>query len=175
MARTLVIGYGNPGRLDDGLGPALVNALETLVTAQVSVQSDYQLSAEHAADLPGNDAVIFADAAVSGRSPFFLQRLLPCESASFTTHAMRAEAVLALAETSLGWRGEAYLFGIRGYAFNAFGEHLSAPARENLLAATQWLARVLRTGRVGDHVTGGPVRDSAQLCTGGGVCEMASM
>ena len=28
--KALVIGYGNPGRLDDGLGPALAEAVEKL-------------------------------------------------------------------------------------------------------------------------------------------------
>jgi DNA-binding response OmpR family regulator len=44
--RVLVIGYGNPGRLDDGLGPALAETLQRLDLPGVTVDADYQLTAE---------------------------------------------------------------------------------------------------------------------------------
>jgi len=172
---TLVVGYGNPGRLDDGLGPALVDALEREGIEGACVQSDYQLSAEHAAEIAAHTDVVFVDAAVAGRAPFFLRRVMPRAATSFTTHAMRPEAVLALAADTLGWGGAGYLLGIRGYAFNEYREELSGPARENLLAATHWLTRALRSGRVGDYVTGGPIRDSVRHCAGGDECTTASM
>lgn len=171
---TLVIGYGNPGRLDDGLGPALAEAIEREAIAGVEVQSDYQLNAEYAAEVAGHAVVVFADASVGGAGPYFLRRLEARAATSFSSHSMRPEAVVALAEETMGWRGEAYLVGIRGYAFNEFGEWLSGPARENLLAATQALARALRSGSVGRYVTGGPVRDSARECAGETTCTTAS-
>ena len=42
--RILVIGYGNPGRRDDGLGPALAARLEALALPGVTVESDFQLA-----------------------------------------------------------------------------------------------------------------------------------
>jgi len=174
---TLVLGYGNPGRLDDGLGPALADAVGALALPGVTVLSDYQLSAEHAAELLAHDRVVFADAAVDGESPFFLRALLPRAAVSFTSHSMRPEAVLSLAIDTLGWRGGAYLLGIRGHEFNEFGERLSAAARENLDAATGCLARALGGGAGGTMegvVTGGPIRDSVRLCAGSGPCETAS-
>lgn len=174
MPKTLIIGYGNPGRLDDGLGPALAEAIEREHPADTEIQSDYQLSAEHAWEIAQHERVVFADAAVGGRSPYFLQRLMPRSAQSFSTHSMRPEAILALAEDSLGWKGQGYLLGIRGYAFNEFGEGLSAPAGENLLEATYWLTKTLRSGRIDEFVTGGPIRDSVSLCAGGDGCAMAS-
>lgn len=171
---TVVIGYGNPGRLDDGLGPALAEAIEREAIAGVEAMADYQLSAEHAAEIAPHGVVVFADAASAGAGPCFLRRLLPRAAHAFSTHAMRPEAVLALAERTMGWRGEAYLLGIRGYAFNAFGEGLSGPARENLLAATHTLACALRSGSVGGSVTGGAVDDSARESAGGAGCMTAS-
>ena len=60
--RILLIGYGNPGRADDGLGPALADRIEALDLPGLTVESDYQLSIEHAALAAGHDIVIFADA-----------------------------------------------------------------------------------------------------------------
>ena len=42
----LFYGYGNPGRGDDGLGPALVAALESLISTGLDCESAYQLSVE---------------------------------------------------------------------------------------------------------------------------------
>ena len=49
--RLLVLGWGNPGRRDDGLGPAIVEELDGMGIAGVTAESDYQLSIEAAADL----------------------------------------------------------------------------------------------------------------------------
>ena len=38
--KTLLIGYGNPGRLDDGLGPALAEAVAKLAIPGVTVEAD---------------------------------------------------------------------------------------------------------------------------------------
>ena len=49
--RVLVIGYGNPGRQDDGLGAAVIERLEALGLEGVTVDADYQLNIEDAADM----------------------------------------------------------------------------------------------------------------------------
>jgi hypothetical protein len=72
--RVLVIGYGNPGRADDGLGPALATALEALRIPGLTVESDYQLSIEHAAMAAEHDIVVFADADPLADGPFSLRR-----------------------------------------------------------------------------------------------------
>ncbi len=46
--RILVLGYGNPGRCDNGLGPALAARLETLHPPGVTAGSDCQLCVKHA-------------------------------------------------------------------------------------------------------------------------------
>ena len=50
-ADILLIGFGNPGRLDDGLGPALADAIEKLALPGVTVESNYQLTVEDAAEI----------------------------------------------------------------------------------------------------------------------------
>ena len=69
----LLLGYGNPGRLDDGLGPALAARVEALALPGVTVQADYQLCLEDAEAAARHDVVIFADAAASGAEPFSFQ------------------------------------------------------------------------------------------------------
>ena len=57
-----IIGYGNPARGDDGLGPACAEAIEALGLPGVAVQTNYQLQVEDATDIVSHDTVIFIDA-----------------------------------------------------------------------------------------------------------------
>jgi hydrogenase maturation protease len=143
--KILVLGFGNPGRLDDGLGPALAARLEALGLPGVTVDSDYQLTVEDAAQVAAHDVVIFVDAHVSCAPPFVFLRLQPRPSASFSSHSVRPDAVLGLAHTLFGGHTEGYVLGIRGHAFNEFGEHLSPEARANLDAACDFLVASLTT------------------------------
>lgn len=142
--RILLIGYGNPGRLDDGLGPALAGAIEKTGLPNVTVDIDYQLTVEHAEQAARHDAVIFADASVTGTAPFSWTRLAPAAEMSFSTHSVSPEAVLGLAHQLFGARTRGYVLGIRGYRFNEFEESLSAEARSNLAAAQAFLERTIR-------------------------------
>jgi len=142
--KVLVIGYGNPGRLDDGLGPAFVDALEALALPNVTFDADYQLTVEDAADLAGHDVVVFVDADASGAEPFYLR---PVETdqmeISFSTHHVTPEAVIALGQEIFNVSPEAYVIGIRGYEFNEFGQRLSDGAQANLSAALTYFQEIL--------------------------------
>ncbi|MFH1732530.1 MAG: hydrogenase maturation protease [Planctomycetota bacterium] len=143
-ADILLIGFGNPGRLDDGLGPALADAIEKLDLPGVSVEADYQLTVEDAADVARHDLVVFADADVAGPEPFWVRRITAGGgSMSFSTHSVEPRAVLALAKDLFGAEPECYIMGIRGYEFNEFGEELSENARANLAAAVSYLERAI--------------------------------
>jgi hydrogenase maturation protease len=151
--RVLVLGYGNPGRLDDGLGPALAAALESDNLPGVTVDSDYQLTVEDADNVARHDVVIFADAAVGGAEPFYFRRVLPQAELAFTSHSLEPAGVLALADRLFNATPQGFALGIRGYRFSEFGEELSPRARANLSAALEFLRRALRTGgfeEVGD-------------------------
>jgi hydrogenase maturation protease len=142
--KVVVIGYGNPGRCDDGLGPALAGALERLRIPGVTVESDYQLTVEDAAAVAAHRFVVFADAAVEGRAPFFFRAVQPAGQTSFSSHSLEPEAVLALARDLFRADTRGYALGIRGYRFNEFGEALSEKAQENLAAAIRFIVPVLR-------------------------------
>ncbi len=144
--RALVFGYGNPGRLDDGLGPAFAQALADRQLEGVRTDAGYQLSVEDAAALAACDLVIFADAAVQGAEPFFLEAIEPRAALSFSSHSIEPSALLALGEELFGARPRAWALGIRGYHFNEFGERLSAAAEANLAAALEFFEGWHRAG-----------------------------
>lgn len=145
-ARILILAWGNPGRRDDGLGPAAAAALETLDVPGLVVTYDYQLTVEDAAVVAQCDVVIFVDAAITGPEPFSFQRIMPGEGSSFSTHSVTPSQVLTLAAELFGARPTAWLLGIRGYEFDEFGESLSPAAQKNLAAAVGFLRHMVERG-----------------------------
>jgi hydrogenase maturation protease len=70
MTKVLVIGYGNPGRQDDGLGPAAALRIGSLGWPNLRAFDGYQLNIEDALDVAAHDVVWFVDAAKTGEAPF---------------------------------------------------------------------------------------------------------
>lgn len=143
----MVIGYGNPGRLDDGLGPAFAERVSALAIPGVTADADYQLNVEDAADLARYDAVLFADASVDAAEPFTLTPLAPEHTGlGFSSHSVSPAALLGLAESLFGATPRACLLAIRGTEFDGFGEGLSPQATANLDAAVEYLEPRLHAG-----------------------------
>ena len=139
----LLLCYGNPGRMDDGLGPAFAEALEPMAPPGVTIDVDYQLSVEQAAAVAEHEHIVFVDAAARRREPFSFVAVLPGSEMSFSTHSVEPGDVLAMAARFFGARPQGYALAIRGYEFNEFGECLSARATDNLTAALRFLVPVL--------------------------------
>ena len=97
-APLLVVGWGNPSRGDDALGPLFVEQLKTLagdeVAGRVEFLDEYQLQIEHALDLVGRTAVLFVDASLDCTVPFQTTSLRAARDASFTSHALSPESVM---------------------------------------------------------------------------------
>ena len=145
------MGYGNPGRLDDGLGPAFAERIQALALPGVTADSDYQLNVEDAAAVARYDVVVFADASADADEPFTLRPLVAEHGGlGFSSHSVSAAALLGLAESLFGASPRAYMLALRGYAFDAFGERLSTHAVANLEAAVEQLAPLLRSGLAAD-------------------------
>ena len=142
-ARILVLGYGNPGRQDDGLGPAAAEAVEQLGLPGVTVEVNYLLNIEDAADAAEHDAVLFLDAAATGSEPFAIRTVHPAEEAAFTSHIVKPEVIMAICRKHFDRTPPAWLMAIRGYEFE-LQEGLTDPARANLDQAIahlrSWLA-----------------------------------
>jgi hydrogenase maturation protease len=144
---TLLLAWGNPGRRDDGLGPALAERVSSFGLAGLTVEVGYQLQIEDAETVARFPRVVFVDANRAGPGPFRIERLVPRPAGvGYSSHGLSPAALLALSADLFGARPEAWLVGIRGHDFDGFGEGLSEPARENLAAA----AAFLRTALSGD-------------------------
>ena len=139
-----MLGYGNPGRRDDGLGPALVARLEEARVNGLTLDADYQLNIEDGAAIAGHDYVLFVDAAKEGPEPFELRRVRPAPSIAFTSHTVSPEAVLAVCEDHFGAAPQAWTLGIRGYDFE-FVEGLTPRAQANLEEAVAFVLQKVRT------------------------------
>jgi hydrogenase maturation protease len=129
--RGLVLGYGNPGRGDDGLAVRLVETLLDGAPEGVDVEAAFQPGIEHAAAVAEHDWVLFVDAAAEGRAPCAVRTVEPVPNAAFSTHVVDLGSILAIAEQSFGSRTPAWLLAVRGYDFG-MAEELSEGAARNL-------------------------------------------
>ncbi|MBN1685567.1 MAG: hydrogenase maturation protease [Spirochaetales bacterium] len=144
----LVIGFGNPAREDDGLGPAAAEILERSKIDGVEVDIDYQLSVEHASDIAGHATVIFIDASVNGSEPYVFKRVTPKHIESFSSHSVSPEQVLGLAESLFNAKTGGYILEIRGYSFDMFKENMTDKAKGNLEVAAGRLVAALKSGDI---------------------------
>ena len=143
----LVLGYGNPSRQDDGLGPCAVERLAKIGLSGVTTETAYQLGIEHSAEAEKHEVLIFVDAASTGVDSFERCRVAPSANASFTTHAVSPEQVLAVTRDLYGKTPVSWKIKIRGYQFG-IAEGLTPEAETNLIAAVDALrALVAEEGR----------------------------
>ena len=149
MPEILLIGYGNPGRGDDGLGPALAEAISAKALPGVRVDTGFQLNVEDAYAVLGHDVAVFADAATVGEEPFFFREIGPEDPASFSSHSVSPAGLLGLSKRLFGAKTRGFVLGIRGYEFDEFGAPISKRAQENLDAAIAFLEPRLRAGDPG--------------------------
>jgi len=152
MNKILLYGFGNPARGDDGLGPALAAAIEQLGIPNITVDANYQLTVEDAAEIAGYDAVVFADAATQGATPFWFSRVDDASikrvgnsigSIGWTSHSVSPAQVVALARDLFASKVAAYALGIRGYEFGDLDEALSPRAIDNLTVAVTFARKAL--------------------------------
>ena len=169
-ARSLIVfGYGNPGRQDDGLGPAAAEEIAALDWPGVATQTNYQLNIEDADEAVKHDWVIFIDAADIGPEPYTERILHPAMETAFTSHVMGPEVILAICRDYYGNVPQSVLVAIRGYEF-AFEEALSVAAHRNLAQAVERIKQLIEV-RIGDAPcppdsrTASGLRDDAWLTT----------
>ena len=145
--KILFIGYGNPGRQDDGLGPAFIQALENLngLPDSTELSSNYQLTVEDAYDISTYDKVIFVDASLNAPPPFSFELVKATNQQSLGSHQLAPESVLQLCITLYDTLPDAYVLAIRGYEFDAFQEALSKTAQSNLDSAVSFAKEWIHT------------------------------
>lgn len=156
--KTLIIGYGNRDREDDGAGWHILAAiahrmgLEPPEFAGEWVDSQdggtrllylFQLLPEMAEDLPEYQRIYFIDAHNSASLPeLAFASVAPTEEHSAFTHHMSPGELLAITETICGCRPPAMLLSVRGYSFQ-FKQELSARTAELVTQAVETLAAAL--------------------------------
>ncbi len=138
----IVVGYGNRGRGDDGLGPHVVERLRRRLwgASGVGLVSVPFLAPEMAEDLAPAGEVIFVDATLErlpgGRC---WTRIEPVQEASFClTHSVSPGFLLNLIERLYQRRPEARLLSIQGDEFD-HGSGLSLEAERRAREAVREL------------------------------------
>ena len=137
--KILVLGVGNIGRQDDGLGWLLLDYLEEANFKNLDLEYRYQLQIEDAELLCNYRTVIFVDATKEDTKEGFYYRT--CEASdkhSFSTHELCPETVLFLAKNLYQHRSKAFILGIQGYDWN-LEMGLSEKAKVNFEKAKEFL------------------------------------
>ncbi len=142
----LLIGFGNQGRGDDGLGPVFAERIERAAPAGLDIDIDYQLTVDHALTVADADLVIFADAEIGAEGSFSFAPIEAKGATGMGSHELSPQAVLTLAKTLYGRTPPAYMMAIAGWDYGEVKEGLSAEATAHLDEAEAfflgWYARV---------------------------------
>lgn len=122
---TLIIGYGNSSRRDDGVGGFVIEQLAALKLPGVELETSHQLEIEAAETISRFDTVIFVDAAIP-EAPEAIQRseVTPNFQSHAVAHYLTPADVLSLCQTLYHRQPKAVLYSIRGRDFN-FGTTLT--------------------------------------------------
>ncbi len=128
----LLIGFGNKGRGDDGLGPAFAERIEMAAPAGLEIDIDYQLTVGHALAVAEADLVVFADARIGAQGAFSFAPVAAEGATGMGSHELSPEAVLTLAKTLYDRTPPAYVLAISGWDYGEVKEGLSAEAKTHL-------------------------------------------
>ena len=113
--KIIILGIGNNGRQDDGLGWMFLDFLEEQ-NSDIDIEYRYQLQIEDADLISNYDTVIFVDATKEETEEgFYLEPCHPSEKYSFSTHALEPETVLYLSDKLYNHNPDASIFAIQGY------------------------------------------------------------
>jgi hydrogenase maturation protease len=118
MNKPLIIGIGNSGRQDDGLGWKFVEEIENKFPSHFDFEFRYQLQVEDAELIAQYNKVIFVDADLTQHEMGYkLELLNPISSDSYTSHELSPTSVLALTQTIYKKFPNCYTLGISGKLF----------------------------------------------------------
>ena len=138
--KTLVIGYGNDSRNDDGAGWFVVSELAKLDLPGVTLETAHQLEVDFAEVVRDYDQVIFVDAAIpESPEPWWTAEVEPGFRSHAVAHFLTPGDLLGLCRTLYGRAPQGRLFSIRGHDFN-FGMELSPATREAALEVVREIA-----------------------------------
>lgn len=137
----LIIGIGNSGRSDDGLGWKFVDIASHTIQNSFDVEYRYQLQVEDADLVSKYNKVIFADASQAATENGF--EISPCKKVGhyfFSSHLQSPETILYLAEMLYNKKPEAFTIAIEGKNWE-LGTLLSREAEKNLKKALEYFEK----------------------------------
>lgn len=143
-ADTLVIGYGNTWRGDDGAGPDVALRIEAMKLPGVRVLAVHQLTPELAEALSLMERAYFIDVSVAARKePVDIERLTAECANPLATHSFDPRALLGLSQVLYGRAPRAWMVTIAGHQFEP-GTALSEVTAAHVAQAAQRLADVIQ-------------------------------
>jgi hydrogenase maturation protease len=141
---TLVIGYGNTLRGDDGVGPRIAAVVAGWARPGVEAIAVHQLGPELAVPLAEADRAFFVDARGAGASESYQVRPVGAGGVSSALgHASDPRALLALAAAAFGRHPEAWTVTVPATVLD-LGEGLSPTATRAMAATLQYLSSAIR-------------------------------
>jgi hydrogenase maturation protease len=147
--RTLIIGYGNTLRSDDGAGIRVAEAVAAQGLPGVTVIAVHQLTPELAGRLADVEFAVFVDARVAGKEAgLAISPVEPSSSKLPNGHLCNPRSLLALALWVYGHSPRAWLLTVRGIDFS-IGEEVSTTAARGIDRAIERIAELIERGRLG--------------------------
>lgn len=134
----LIIGIGNSGRSDDGLGWNLLGYIEKSFP-EIDCLYRYQLQIEDASIISSYESVIFIDATQEATDKgYYFKPCEPNEGFGLTSHALDPSTVLWLENNLFKRNPNSYILGIQGYKWD-LSQSLSENGLINLNRAKEFI------------------------------------
>lgn len=144
---TLILGYGNTLRGDDGAGYLVAETVAAWQVPHVRSLPAHQLLPEHSEAIASVERVIFVDAAITADRPTAGVALEPLAIGDSPprSHHLTPPSLLNLARCLYGAKPDAYLLAIPAVDFT-LGAELSPIARRGVGAAIECLTFAIGEG-----------------------------
>ena len=129
---TLIIGYGNPLRRDDGVGWAVIEALQQATLPNVTCLAVHQLTPELSENMSLAETVILIDASVEGQAgDIKITPVIAHANTPAMTHHLSPQGLLAMTNWLYDMLPFTILITITGADFGV-GEGLSDVVKEKV-------------------------------------------
>lgn len=134
----LIIGVGNSGRSDDGLGWAFLDQIDGHIDAEIIYR--YQLNIEDAELISHHQNVLVVDAQEKKlENGYQMDKVLPKDVVDFSTHSLSPEYILFLCNEIYHKKPVLHVLGIQGFKWD-LNIGLSEKAEKNLNDAIQFIS-----------------------------------
>ena len=155
MNGTLVIGYGNTLRKDDGVGVWIAEKIESLSLRDVDVRTCHQLHLELLPDLIQYRNIVLVDASADGEAVAYRTCSTSTALPAPTDHSVSPETLHQLGRELYDTDLTIHIFTVRGSSFE-FGFGLSPEVEARAMAVVTRIVKMLvgelKPMRASEHV-----------------------